>query len=51
VKTVLEHLITAGISAERARIFLATGWVRVDGHVIMDPDFPLPDGAKVVLVK
>jgi ribosomal protein S4 len=51
MRTVLEHLIAAGISAERARTFLAQGWVRVDGYVIKDPHFPLPDGAKVVLVK
>jgi hypothetical protein len=39
-RTVLGRMITAGISEDRARSFIAAGHVHSGGQVVTDPDMP-----------
>ncbi|MEJ2886128.1 hypothetical protein [Actinomycetospora aeridis] len=46
--TVLDRLLAAGISEDRARAWLTTG-VLVDGVTVTDPEAPAAPPARVVL--
>lgn len=48
--TVLERLIRAGISRDRACAFLGAGAVRVDGTQVTDPETPAAPPARIVLL-
>lgn len=39
-RTVLEWMVRAGISEERALEHLRDGWVRVDDELVTDPNYP-----------
>ncbi|MBN9100970.1 MULTISPECIES: hypothetical protein [unclassified Pseudonocardia] len=45
--TVLDRLIQSGITEERARHHLASGWVRIDDTVVTDPSRPADPPAHV----
>lgn len=45
--TVLDRLLAAGITRDRALSHLADGWVRVDDVVVTDPDQPAEPPADV----
>jgi hypothetical protein len=47
--TVLDRLVSAGLSAERAQAHLAAGLVRVDGQVVDGPGHPAPPPSRVVI--
>jgi hypothetical protein len=47
--TVLERLVRAGISSDRAERHLASGTVVVDGVRVTDPNTPGAPPARVVL--
>jgi hypothetical protein len=47
--TILDRLISAGISEERARDHLAVGRIRLDGEVVTDPATPAPPGTRPVV--
>jgi hypothetical protein len=48
--TILARLTDSiGLSPDRAHEHLRSGFVRVDGHVVHDPDSDIPDGARIVL--
>jgi hypothetical protein len=47
--TVLDRLIAAGLSPERAQEHLAAGLVRVDGQVADGPEHAAPVPARVVI--
>lgn len=49
VPTVLDRLVAAGLSADRAQEHLAAGLVRVDGEVAGGPDHPAPPPTRVVI--
>jgi hypothetical protein len=49
VTSVLDRLIAAGLSEERARWHLARGAVRVDGNPTTDPETPAPAPSRLVL--
>jgi hypothetical protein len=46
-RTVLDRLLSSGITQDRALSHLADGWVRVDGAVVTDPDQPAEPPAQV----
>lgn len=48
-ETVLDRLVAARIDAHRARAWLDSGLVRVDGVYVTDPDTPAAPPARVVL--
>lgn len=39
-RTVLQWMVRAGITEERALEHLRDGWVRVDGELVTDPNHP-----------
>ena len=45
--TVLDRLTRSGITEERARHHLASGWVRIDDSVVTDPARPADPPAHV----
>lgn len=47
--TVYQRLTRAGIAEHRARAFLAAGWVRVGGQLVIDPDAEVDELAPIVL--
>jgi hypothetical protein len=47
--TVLDRLLAAGISEDRALAHLAAGTVRVDGETVTDPTSPAPPPCRIVL--
>jgi hypothetical protein len=47
--TVLDRLLAAGISEDRAPAHLAAGTVRVDGQTVTDPQTPAPRPCRIVL--
>jgi hypothetical protein len=47
--TVLDRLLAAGISEDRALAPLAAGTVRVDGQTVTDPATPAPRSCRIVL--
>jgi hypothetical protein len=48
VCTVLDRILAAGISADRALSTLAAGVVRLDGAVVTDPEAPAPWPTRIV---
>ena len=48
--TVLDRLLAAGLSLERAEDHLRSGRVEVDGVLVTDPYRPAPPPARLVLV-
>ena len=46
-QTVLDRLLAAGITRDRALSHLADGWVRVDDTVVTDPNRPAEPPADV----
>lgn len=48
--TVLERMRSAGINNARALEHLQRGWVRMDGQVITDPDYPAAPPARWVIL-
>ena len=48
-RTVLERLLEAGITRERALDHLRDRWVRVDGQIITDPEHVAGPPAQVEL--
>jgi hypothetical protein len=48
--TILDRLLRAGISAERAENYLASGAVVLDGERVSDPNTPAGMPARVVLM-
>jgi hypothetical protein len=47
--TVLDRLVSAGLSEDRAHVHLAAGLVRVDGQVADGPGHPAPPPSRVVI--
>lgn len=47
--TILERMLAAGISEDRARAHLEAGRVRLDGDVVTDPNTPAPPGTRPLL--
>ena len=47
--TVLDRLVGAGISEERARAWITSGGARVNGEVVDDPSSAAPPPSSVVL--
>lgn len=48
--TILQRLTDSiGLSDDRARLHLRSGFVRVDGLVVHDPDTEIREGARIVL--
>lgn len=47
--TVLDRLVEAGITADRALAHLKRGWVELDGKTVTDPDLPADKPAHVEL--
>lgn len=47
--TVLDRLLAAGLSEDRARNWIAGGGTRVDGQPVTDPAHPAAFPAKVTL--
>ena len=48
--TILERLTQSiGLSEERARMHLRSGFVRVDGHTVHDPGFEVDELARITL--
>jgi hypothetical protein len=47
--TVLDRLIAAGVSEDRAREWITSGGARVDGEVVTAVDSPAPPPLRVVL--
>ncbi|GAA1194984.1 hypothetical protein GCM10009608_33030 [Pseudonocardia alaniniphila] len=50
VVTVLDRLVAAGLSPERAEEHLRSGRVQVDGETVTDGDRAAPAPARLVLV-
>ena len=48
--TVLDRMLAAGLSLERAEVHLRAGRVSVDGELVTDPSHPAPKPVRVVLV-
>ncbi|WP_298795667.1 hypothetical protein [uncultured Pseudonocardia sp.] len=48
--TVLERMRSAGINNARALEHLQRGWVRMDGQVVTDPDYPAAPTARWVIL-
>ena len=48
--TVVDRLLAAGLSLERAEDHLRSGRVELDGELVTDPDRPAPPPARLVLV-
>ena len=48
--TVVDRLLAAGLSLERAEEHLRSGRVEVDGQLVTDPYRPAPPPARLVLV-
>ncbi|MDD7942512.1 hypothetical protein PHK61_29275 [Actinomycetospora lutea] len=47
--TVLDRLLGAGLSEDRAREWITSGGARVDGEVVVDPKAPASSPSRVVL--
>jgi hypothetical protein len=47
--TVLDRLMAAGISGERATHWVTSGGVRVNGEPVIDPTTPAPMPARITL--
>lgn len=47
--TLLDRLLAAGLSAERARTWVSAGGVRVDGQLVTDCAHPAPPPARITL--
>jgi hypothetical protein len=47
--TILERMLAAGISEDRARAHLVAGRVRLDGETVTDPGRPAPVGTRIVV--
>jgi hypothetical protein len=47
--TVLDRLVRAGVSEERAREWITAGGARVNGEIVVDPTFSAPPPHRVVL--
>lgn len=45
-RTLLERMLAAGLSEDRARAWIAAGVVRVGGVYTDDPDAAVPDGTR-----
>lgn len=50
VITVAERMQRAGIAADRARRYLVSSAVLLDGQRVTDPDTPAPPPARIVLL-
>lgn len=48
--TVIDRMLAAGLSLERAEGHLRAGRVSVDGELVTDPSHPAPKPVRVVLV-
>lgn len=47
--TVLDRLLAAGISEDRARSWITGGGTRVDDHPVTDPAYPAAPPARVTM--
>jgi len=47
--SVLQRLLAAGIAEDRARSWVTSGGVRVNGETVLDPTVQAPGPAKITL--